>query len=159
MIWPMPSKRSYGTGELYEKHGEAEERRPSRRRDVETVTVGAAATSLRQAKSLEGARKSYLEDLVFAHPQAGKPVDRSKVTERFQGACRSAGVTMATPDLPGTHAGVESRSTGTRALRASVSPTGGTSVLRINARLARRRPPAHVSTAAAGEPDCRLVET
>jgi hypothetical protein len=21
MIWPMPSKRSYGTGELYEKHG------------------------------------------------------------------------------------------------------------------------------------------
>jgi len=106
MIWPMPSKRSYGTGELYEKHGayygrwrtsddrklnrkvgpvrklgssdgltraqaerafrkmqEAEERRPSRRRDVEPVTVGAAATSLRQAKSLEGARKSYLEGL------------------------------------------------------------------------------------------------
>jgi integrase len=106
MIWPMPSKRSYGTGELYEKHGayygrwrtsddrklnrkvgsvrrpgssdgltrtqaerafrkmqEAEERRPSRRRDVEPMTVGAAATSLRQAKSLEGARKSYLEGL------------------------------------------------------------------------------------------------
>ena len=106
MIWSMPSKRSYGTGELYEKHGayygrwrtsddrklnrkvgsvrkpgsadgltraqaerafrkmqEAEERRPSRRRDVEPVSVGAAATSLRQAKSLEGARKSYLEGL------------------------------------------------------------------------------------------------
>jgi integrase len=106
MIWSMPSKRSYGTGELYEKHGayygrwrtsddrklnrkvgpvrnpgspdgltraqaerafrklqEAEERRPSRRRDVEPVTVGAAATSLRQAKALEGARKSYLEGL------------------------------------------------------------------------------------------------
>jgi len=106
MIWSMPSKRSYGTGELYEKHGayygrwrtsddrklnrkvgsvrkpgasngltraqaerafrkmqEAEERRPSRRRDVEPVTVGAAAASLRQAKALEGARKSYLEGL------------------------------------------------------------------------------------------------
>ena len=21
MIWPMPSKRSYGTGQIYEKHG------------------------------------------------------------------------------------------------------------------------------------------
>jgi len=106
MMWSVPSKRSYGTGELYEKHGayygrwrtsddrklnrkigsvrnpgssdgltraqaerafrkmqEAEERCPSRRRDVEPVTVGAAATSLRQAKSLEGARKSYLEGL------------------------------------------------------------------------------------------------
>jgi integrase len=106
MIWAMPSKRSYGTGELYEKHGayygrwrtsddrklnrkvgsvrtpgsadgltraqaerafrkmqEAEERRPTRRRDLEPVTVGAAATSLRQAKALDGARKSYLEGL------------------------------------------------------------------------------------------------
>ena len=42
---------------------EAEERRPSRRRDLEPVTVGAAAMSLRQAKALEGARKSYLEGL------------------------------------------------------------------------------------------------
>jgi hypothetical protein len=47
----------------FRKLQEAEERRPSRRRDVEPVTVGAAATSLRQAKSLEGARKSYLEGL------------------------------------------------------------------------------------------------
>jgi hypothetical protein len=95
MICPMPSKRSYGTGELYEKHGayygrwrtsddrklnrkvgsvrtpgsadglthaqaerafrkmqEAGERRPSRRRDLEPVTVGEATTSLRQAKAL-----------------------------------------------------------------------------------------------------------
>jgi hypothetical protein len=42
---------------------EAEERRPSRRRELEPVTVGAAATSFRQAKALEGARKSYLEGL------------------------------------------------------------------------------------------------
>jgi integrase len=32
------------------------------------------------------------DDLVFAHPQSGKPLDRSKVTKRFQEACRSAGV-------------------------------------------------------------------
>lgn len=102
----MSAKRSYGTGELYEKHGSyyarwrasdgrklnrkvgpvrspgssdgltraqaerafrklqgAEEQRPSRRRDVDPVTVSAAAASLHRAKSLEGARKSYLENL------------------------------------------------------------------------------------------------
>ena len=42
---------------------EAEELRPSRRRGVESVTVGAAAASLQRAKALEGARKSYLENL------------------------------------------------------------------------------------------------
>jgi integrase len=106
MIWPMPSKRSYGTGELYEKHGayyggwrssdgrklnrriglvrapgsadgltrakaersfrkmqEAEELQPSRRRDAQAVTVGSAAMSLQRAKALEGARRSYLENL------------------------------------------------------------------------------------------------
>jgi integrase len=39
-------------------------------------------------------RTSYAadEDLVFAHPQTGNPLDRSKVTKRFQAACRDAGV-------------------------------------------------------------------
>jgi integrase len=32
------------------------------------------------------------DDLVFAHPQTGKPLDRSKVTKRFKAACRDAGV-------------------------------------------------------------------
>ena len=32
------------------------------------------------------------DDLVFAHPQTGKPLDRTKVTRRFQEACRAAGV-------------------------------------------------------------------
>lgn len=106
IISSMPARRSYGTGELYEKHGsyyarwrtadgrklnrkvgpvrtpgfsdgltrsqaerafrkmqEAEEQRPSRRRGVEPVTLSLAATSLRPAKALEGARKSYLENL------------------------------------------------------------------------------------------------
>ncbi len=32
------------------------------------------------------------EDLVFAHPELGTPMDRTKVTRRFQGACEAAGV-------------------------------------------------------------------
>jgi integrase len=32
------------------------------------------------------------DDLVFAHPQTGRPLDRTKVTRRFQRACREAGV-------------------------------------------------------------------
>ena len=33
---------------------------------------------------------------MFAHPQTGNPIDRSKVTKRFQEACRSAGVRVIT---------------------------------------------------------------
>jgi integrase len=32
------------------------------------------------------------DDLVFAHPHTGKPLDRSKVLKRFKRACRRAGV-------------------------------------------------------------------
>jgi site-specific recombinase XerD len=32
------------------------------------------------------------EDLVFAHPELGEPLDRTKVTRRFQAACIEAGV-------------------------------------------------------------------
>ena len=32
------------------------------------------------------------DDLVFAHPQKGTPLDRTKVTRRFKAACRAAGV-------------------------------------------------------------------
>ncbi len=32
------------------------------------------------------------DELVFAHPQTGNPLDRSKVTRRFQEACTAAGV-------------------------------------------------------------------
>jgi integrase len=32
------------------------------------------------------------DDLVFAHPQTGSPLDRSKVTKRFKKACKDAGV-------------------------------------------------------------------
>jgi integrase len=31
-------------------------------------------------------------ELVFAHPQTGSPLDRSKVAKRFKAACRAAGV-------------------------------------------------------------------
>ena len=39
-------------------------------------------------------RSSYSadDDLVFAHPETGNPLDRSKVTKRFKAACRAAGV-------------------------------------------------------------------
>jgi site-specific recombinase XerD len=32
------------------------------------------------------------DDLVFAHPELGVPLDRTKVTRRFQAACEEAGV-------------------------------------------------------------------
>jgi integrase len=32
------------------------------------------------------------DDLVFAHPQTGSPLDRSKLTKRFKTACKDAGV-------------------------------------------------------------------
>ena len=32
------------------------------------------------------------DDLVFAHPELGVPLDRTKVTRRFQAACEQAGV-------------------------------------------------------------------
>jgi site-specific recombinase XerD len=35
-------------------------------------------------------------DLVFAHPHTGNPLDRTKVTRRFQQACTDAGVTVIT---------------------------------------------------------------
>jgi site-specific recombinase XerD len=36
------------------------------------------------------------DDLVFAHPTTGSPLDRVKVTRRFQAACRHAGVAVIT---------------------------------------------------------------
>jgi hypothetical protein len=47
----------------FRKLQDAEELNPSRRRDAPAVTLSAAAGSLRRAKALEGARKSYLENL------------------------------------------------------------------------------------------------
>jgi integrase len=35
---------------------------------------------------------SHDDDLVFAHPQTGNPLDGSKVSKRFKAACRAAGV-------------------------------------------------------------------
>jgi integrase len=52
-------------------------------------------------------RSSFVadEDLVFAHPLLGTPVDRTKVTRRFQQACAAAGVpVIAFHDLRHTFA-------------------------------------------------------
>jgi hypothetical protein len=67
----------------------AEERRPSRGRDVEAVTVSAAAVSLQRAKALEGARKSYLENLdsmlrIHLEPSIGKLPLEKVTTARIE---------------------------------------------------------------------------
>lgn len=41
---------------------------------------------------LDRTNYSAPDDLVFAHPQTGRPVDRSKVSRRFKRACKDAGV-------------------------------------------------------------------
>jgi integrase len=50
----------------------------------------------RLASGLRGWRERTIydadDDLVFAHPALGTPLDRTKVTRRFQAACRAAGV-------------------------------------------------------------------
>jgi hypothetical protein len=68
----------------FRKLQEEEERRPTRRRGTEPVTVSQAARSLRRAKALEGARKSYIEGLesmqrVHLDPRIG-PLPLEKVS-------------------------------------------------------------------------------
>jgi hypothetical protein len=50
----------------------------------------------RLARELDGwsRRTAYCgeDELVFAHPETGNPLDRSKVTKRFKAACKTAGV-------------------------------------------------------------------
>jgi integrase len=50
----------------------------------------------RLARELDGWSQRTIyrsdDDLVFAHPQTGNPLDRSKVTKRFKQACRDGGV-------------------------------------------------------------------
>ncbi len=52
------------------------------------------ATRLARVLDLWSQRTAYKGemDLVFAHPQTGKPLDRSKVLKKFKAACRVAGV-------------------------------------------------------------------
>jgi integrase len=41
---------------------------------------------------LDRTNYSAPDDLVFAHPQTGRPIDRSKISRRFKRACKDAGV-------------------------------------------------------------------
>ena len=52
------------------------------------------ANELTEALDELAQRSSFVadDDLVFAHPHTGKPLDRSKVRKRFQAACRRADV-------------------------------------------------------------------
>ncbi len=60
----------------------------STRRSVPMATRLARELDRWSTRTLYGAD----DDLVFAHPQTGHPLDRTKVTRRFQEACRIAGV-------------------------------------------------------------------
>ena len=51
------------------------------------VPVGSGLERLFQASPFKDD-----DDLVFANPASGRPLDRSKVRKRFQRACRRAGV-------------------------------------------------------------------
>ena len=56
-------------------------------------------------------RSTYVDDadLVFAHPQLGTPLDRTKVTRRFQQASRHAGVPSSRFTTCGTRLQPDSR--------------------------------------------------
>ena len=62
--------------------------------DLSTTRSVPLASDLAGALDRWSRRTMYAgeDDLVFAHPQTGKPLDRTKVTRRFQEACRAAGV-------------------------------------------------------------------
>ncbi len=64
----------------------------STRRSVPMATRLAKELDRWSTQTLYGAD----DDLVFAHPHTGNPLDRSKVTRRFQDACRQAGVAVIT---------------------------------------------------------------
>jgi integrase len=62
--------------------------------DLSTRRSVPMADRLLAALDTWSTRTIYIGDehLVFAHPQTGSPLDGSKVTKRFQSACRDAGV-------------------------------------------------------------------
>lgn len=65
------AKRKYGTGHLYEKSG----------------------SYYGRWRTLDGRQLNRkVGPVVFAHPQIGAPLDRSKVTKRFKAACVAADV-------------------------------------------------------------------
>jgi integrase len=76
------------------------------------------------------------EDLVFAHPDLGTPLDRTKTTRRFQEACVDAGVRKVRfHDLRHTFA-TRLATRGPRVPKAALTPTAGYVV--IQRRLAKR---------------------
>lgn len=62
--------------------------------DLSTSRSVPMATALAGELDRWSQRTAYAgpDDLVFAHPQTGNPLDRSKVTRRFKAACAAAGV-------------------------------------------------------------------
>ena len=61
------------------------------------------------------------DDLVFAHPQTGRPLNRSKVTRRFRDACREAGVRVVRFHACATRSARTWSAAGPRCARAGVA--------------------------------------
>jgi integrase len=70
------------------------ERSPDGKSELSARRSVPMASRLARELELWSRRAAYAGDdeLVFAHPQKGTPLDRSKVTKRFKAACKDAGV-------------------------------------------------------------------
>ena len=116
-------KRPRGTGHLYVKWGTYYGRYSQRIRvrnayvrgehsregksDLSTRCSVPIADRLAEGLLAWHDRSTFVadDDLVFAHPLLGTPVDRTKITRRFQQACAAAGVpVIAFHDLRHTFA-------------------------------------------------------
>jgi len=115
--------------------------------DLSTTRSVPLATELAGALDRWSHRTTFAgeDDLVFAHPQTGKPLDRTKVTRRFQGACRDAGCASSASTTCATRSGRSSSRTGRRSVACrsgSVTPTRrrrrSTRITRRTSRRSRR---------------------
>jgi integrase len=85
--WPVQRIRVRNTFVRGEHSGEGKSELSTRRSVPMTDRLARELDSWSQRTVYRGD-----DDLVFAHPQTGNPLDRSKVTKRFKQACRESGV-------------------------------------------------------------------
>jgi integrase len=85
--WAVQRIRVRNTFVRGEHSGEGKSELSTRRSVPMTDRLAGELDSWSQRTAYQGD-----DDLVFAHPQTGNPLDRSKVTKRFKQACRDGGV-------------------------------------------------------------------
>ena len=104
MASDSPARRSHGTGSLWRDvdwlAGRVRVRRslvrgefgtPKSRRASRSVPLADASAAALDAHQRASAYPGD-DDLVFAHPHLGEPLDRSKLLKRFKAAARRAGI-------------------------------------------------------------------